>query len=451
MSAHPIPSWPTLRPMGHLRAFIADPIGLFTEAHQRFGPVVKIRFLSEPVLSVSTPDAAHRILVDNARNYVKDTPGYTVLRRLLGLGLVTAEGADWRRKRRIANPAFHRRCLAGFVETMNTATADWSATLHARADTEAPVEMSGELVKLTLRIAGETLFHVDLTEESDGVSRAVRTALECFNDQLMTALPPLSWLPLPGARRMDEAIADLDRVVQGIIDGRRSNPEEKADLLGMLMGLEDEETGTRLSDKELRDEVVTMLLAGHETTANALSWGMWLLAEAPEVAAKAADEVRGVCPAGPIGFAELAELPYLRATVKEVLRLYPPVWLLARRAVEDDVIEGFHVPAGRVVFFAPWLLHRDERHWPDPETLDPMRFVDEAVMKARPSAAYLPFSSGARKCIGDRFAEAEIAVVLGHVLRDWTLARKADHEPGHRASVALGPLDGVPVHVRPRA
>ena len=237
MSAHPIPSWPTLRPMGHLRAYIADPIGLFTEAHQRFGPVVKIWFLSEPVLSVSTPDAAHRILVDNARNYVKDTPGYTVLRRLLGLGLVTAEGADWRRKRRIANPAFHRRCLAGFVETMNTATADWSATLHARADTEAPVEMSGELVKLTLRIAGETLFHVDLTEESDGVSRAVRTALECFNDQLMTALPPLSWLPLPGARRIDEAIADLDRVVQGIIDGRRTNPEEKADLLGMLMGV----------------------------------------------------------------------------------------------------------------------------------------------------------------------------------------------------------------------
>lgn len=450
MTAPVAPTWHTLHPLGHLGRFAKDPITLFGEAHRRHGPVVRLRMLTESVLSFHDPAAVHRMLVENARNYVKDTPGYSVLRRLLGRGLVTAEGADWKRKRRIANPAFHRRCLAGFVETMNTETASWLAGLDAPGALEQPRELHGEMTRLTLRIAGLTLFHVDLTAASDGVATAVRTALDVFNEQLITALPLFSWIPTPGARRMDAAIAELDRVVHEIIEQRRSNPEEKADLLGMLMGLEDEETGTRLSDKELRDEVVTMLLAGHETTANGLAWGFWLLAAEPALVEELAEELERVCPHGPIDFSVLPELSLLRGAVREILRVYPPVWLMARRSIEDDVLGGVFVPAGTVCFYSPLLIQRDPALFEEPERFDPQRFVDSERFKALPAGAYTPFSTGARKCIGDRFAEAEMAVVLGHVLRRFRLEREPGHDPGQRPSVALGPAHGVPVRLSER-
>ncbi len=441
-AGRPAPHWRTWHPLGHMPGFLRDPVGLFTEAHRRHGPAVHLRMVFS-VLSINTPAAAQRILVENARNYVKDTPGYTVLRRLLGQGLVTAEGADWKRKRRIANPAFHRRCLAGFVQTMNDETAAWVDTLAAPGALASPRELHSEMTRLTLRIAGLTLFHVDLTAASDSVATAVRAALGAFNDQLLSAIPAVSWLPTPGARRMTAAIDKLDRVVQGIIEQRRRDPEQEADLLGMLMGLVDDETGTALDDRELRDEVVTTLLAGHETTANGLAWGLWLLADNPAVVDRIAAELAAESPEGPIDLDTLARLPVLRATVREILRLYPPIWLMARKAVNDDVLDGFHVPAGTVCFFSPWLIQRDPAWWPDPLRFSPDRFLDEAVAKARPPGAWLPFSSGARKCIGDRFAEAEMAVVLGQLLRHHTLRRAPGHTPGQRASVALGPEHGV--------
>lgn len=450
MTAPVAPTWHTLHPLGHLGRFAKDPVNLFAEAHRRHGSAVRLRMLTETVLSINDPAAVHRMLVENARNYVKDTPGYSVLRRLLGLGLVTAEGADWKRKRRIANPAFHRRCLAGFVETMNAETAAWVTALDAPGALDQPWELHGEMTRLTLRIAGLTLFHVDLTAASDGVATAVRTALEVFNEQLITALPLFSWLPTPGARRMEAAIAELDRVVHEIIEQRRANPEEKADLLGMLMGLEDEETGTRLNDKELRDEVVTMLLAGHETTANGLAWGFWLLAEEPALVEELAEELARVCPEGPVDFPALAELPLLRGTVREILRIHPPIWLMARRSIEDDVLGGVFVPAGTVCFYSPLLIQRDPALFEEPEHFDPGRFTDAARFKALPPGAYTPFSTGARKCIGDRFAEAEMAVVLAHVLRRCRLEREPGHDPGQRPSVALGPAHGVRVRLTRR-
>ena len=291
MSAAVPPVWSTWHPLGHLPKFLDDPVELFTEAHRLHGPVASMRLATNTVLTINDPGAARALLLEHQRNFVKRTPGYTVLRRLLGDGLVTAMGDDWKRKRRIANPAFHRRCLAGFVDTMNASTEDWLARIDAELP-EGPIDLHPEMVKLTLTIAGITLFHVDLTEDSDEVSQAVRTALDAFNSLVASSLPLLAWLPTPTNRRMNEAVARLDKVVQGIIEGRRRTPSEHTDLLAMLMGLEDTETGSRLNDKELRDEVVTTLLAGHETTANGLAWALWLLAGHPEVADAVAAEVR---------------------------------------------------------------------------------------------------------------------------------------------------------------
>ncbi len=443
----PPPSWPTWHPTGHISKFVNDPVGLFSEAHRQFGSVVRLRMVTQWVWSVSDPSLARTILVDHQKNYVKRSPGYTVLERLLGKGLVTAEGDDWKRKRRIANPAFHRRCLDGFVDTMNQQTAAFCEQLAAEGPSNRDAQV--DMVRLTLCIAGLTLFHVDLTAESDDVSQAVRRALGAFHQVVASSLPMLAWLPTKANREMKEAVEDVDRVVQDIISGRRNHPTDHTDLLAMLMAVEDEETGSVLNDRELRDEVVTTLLAGHETTANALAWAFWLLAGHAEVREKVAAELDAVVPEGPIDLPTIDKLPYLRATVREVLRLYPPVWLLARRSVESDQFGDYTVPAGTVVFFSPWVLHRDPTVWPNPEDFEPQRFVDDYRSRERPACSYLPFSTGARKCIGDRFAEAEMAVVLGWILRRFTVERTGP-PPGFSASVTLGPAGGVPVRFLPR-
>jgi cytochrome P450 len=450
MSAPSPPSWRTWHPLGHVPGFLADPVGLFTSARERHGDIVGMRLFHRRALLVSDPASVQRILVGHARNYRKTTPGYRVLRILLGEGLVTAEGEDWKRKRRIANPAFHRRCLEGFVKQMDAAAA--AACEGYAGDGEGPRDLAVDMQRLTLQIAGETLFHVDLSADSDEVAAAVRVALDGFNQLVSSPVPFAHKLPTERGRRMRGAVADLDRVVHGIIQSRRAAPEPVSDLLGMLMATEDDETGTVLTDAELRDEVVTMLLAGHETTANALAWTLWLLGKHPEIAAAAAAEVDAVCPSGPVGFGILPELPLLRRIFLESIRVYPPVWLIAREAVEDDVLGGFRVHAGTWVFLSPYVQHRHPGLWPDPDRFDPDRFLPDASAGRAPGV-YIPFSTGARKCIGDRFAEAEALVVLVHMLRRFRveLEPRSVPTPEIVASVTLRPKSGIHGRLRARA
>ncbi len=442
----PIPSLSTWNPLGHLAAFRADPIGLFTRAHANGDPIVALRLGPETALSINTHTAVQRVLVDNARNYEKRTTGYAVLRRLLGEGLVTAEGETWRRKRRIANPAFHKRCMAGFADTMNDDAARWVAALS----TSAPgtyVDIHRELVRLTLGIAGQTLFHVDLRDESDIVTPSVAQAMSAFRNLVASTFPHVEWLPTQANRDMVQAVQKLDGVVQSIIERRRADAEQLPDLLGMLMSTVDDDTGNALSDAELRDEVVTMLLAGHETTANALSWCMYLLAQHPEICAALTQEIQAAVPEGPFSLDLLAKLPLLQATLRESLRLYPPIWLFARRSIEPDTLDGIEIPGKTIVFFSPWLLQRHPEYWPEPLAFRPERFLQTPAGRAPP--AYLPFSLGARKCIGDRFAEAEMGIILGHFLRRFAPVAKPNHDPGIFASVTMSPANGVYVHLEP--
>lgn len=447
MAAPSPPAWRAWHPLGHVPGFLSDPVGLFSTAREEHGDIVAMRLFHRRALLVADPAAVQRVLVGNARNYCKTTPGYRVLRILLGEGLVTAEGEDWKRKRRIANPAFHRHCLAGFVAQMDAAAE--AACARYAADGAVDRDLAVDMTRLTLQIAGETLFHVDLSADSDEVSAAVRVALDGFNELVSSPIPFAHKLPTERGRRMRGAVADLDRVVHGIIQARRAAPEPVPDLLGMLMATEDDETGTVLTDAELRDEVVTMLLAGHETTANALAWTLWLLGRHPDIAAAAAAEVDAVAPDGPLTFEMLPRFPVLRRVFLESIRIYPPVWLIAREAVEDDVLGGFRVRAGTWVFLSPYVQHHHPRLWPDPGRFDPDRFLPERA-SGRDPGVYIPFSTGARKCIGDRFAEAEAIVILAHMLRRFRVELPPGPPPDMVASVTLRPKQGVPARLVPR-
>jgi cytochrome P450 len=453
-------SW---HPFGLLPEWKQNPTGLFDRLAQK-GPMVGFRLLHLQAVLTRDPQAAHELLVSKQESFSKNTLGYRVLRDLLGEGLVTAQGDVWKRHRRIANPAFHRKTLKGFVETMARATEE------ALAHWQGPIELGEAFSALTLRIAGETLFGVDLSGDTGEISLAVRTALGSFQQRVTRASPLLNRLPTKENRAFDRSVADLDRVVHRLILERRAQGESRNDLLGMLMDTRDELSvagggdpslgakgssgpgfsevglsGLGLSDKELRDEAVTMLLAGHETTATALTWTMHLLGRHPEVLAELRAEVDQQLGTELPSFESLSKLVAMKRTVNEALRLYPPIWLLVRRAEKGVELSGRSIREGTFVFLSLRNLHRSPEVWDQAELFKPERFLNPP---AHPSA-FIPFSNGPRKCIGDRFAEAELLTILS-ILLQRSNPQIEGGEVGLAASVTLRPDRPIRCEFRPR-
>ena len=435
---------PTLHPLGHLPNARADLLGLFDRARDT-GPVVNLRMAHTTVTIVSTPTAAHHVLVAKAGQYKKTTRGYQILRLLLGQGLVTAEDELWRRQRRIANPAFRRKAVAGFVDDMSSATQAWLDSLPHESSI---VDVAQAMHRLTLGIAGTTLMSRDLSASGDEIGHALETVLPGFS-QLTKSILPRPWLwPIPATRRFLSAVQTLDRVVHGIIAERRRDPVNHPDLLGMLMVATDPETGEHMSDTQLRDEVLTMLLAGHETTANAMAWTLYLLAQHPEWAERVRDEVMAVAGDGPIEASHIPKLLLTSRVFDESLRIYSPIWVNGRQAHEDDVIDGVAVPKGRVVFIHTYGIHRHPDYWDNPTAFDPDRFLPERKAHIV-SGSYHPFSMGQRKCIGDRFARTEGITLLAMMVRSLhvtTTGAPVIPEP----SLTLRPRNGLPLRIARR-
>jgi cytochrome P450 len=298
-------------------------------------------------------------------------------------------------------------------------------------------------------VVGHALFGFDLLGKAADVSRAFTEALRITNDRLYSFvyLPPS--IPTPRNVRFSRAMRVLDGVVHEIIEARRAAPSQ-ADMLGMFMEARDSESGEGLCDEELRDVVMTMVLAGHETTANALSWAFYLLSSAPEVAGRLYEESRAALGGGPATLNALPHLGFAAQVCQEAMRLYPPAWIFGREAIEEDVFGQFKIPANAALVVSPWLLHRDPRWWEDPEEFKPSRFTSEAV-EARPKYSYVPFAAGPRMCIGNNFAMMEMQVVLGMVAARYRLelvpGRPVEVEP----SVTLRPRSGIWMSVRPQA
>ncbi len=430
--------------IGSIRDLQRDALGFFERIRDEHGDVARVAIGPRHGVAVSDPRWIEQVLVDRVRNYTKKTRGYDTLRKLVGNGLVTSEGSFWLRQRRIAQPAFHRERIAGFAALMRRAADDMVARVPRDG---TPFDVTAEMMRVTMRIVGEALLSTDVTADADEVGVALTELLHQAKERTQSLFLLPDVVPTPANRRFKRSLATLDRVVLGVIAERRAGVD-KPDLLSMLLHAVDEETGERMDDAQLRDEVMTIFVAGHETTANLLSWTVMLLAENPD----AEEKLRAELGDGAQPLEELMRLPYLDAVLKESMRLYPPVWTLARYAESDDVLGGFRVHAGDIVFMSQWVVHRHPRLWPEPRRFLPERFVDEpeaSAPGARPRYAYFPFSGGPRKCIGDFFAMLEAKIILAALLPKVRLRLVEGQRIVPLPTVTLRPLSGIRVRALP--
>ncbi|MBU8894264.1 cytochrome P450 [Corallococcus sp. M34] len=452
-SVAPPPPGPRTEPLlGNMRALRRAPLDYFLAQVREHGDVVRFWLGPKPVTLVAHPDGVRHVLQDNVRNYNKQTRGFAVVRELLGQGLLTSEGDFWLRQRRLAQPAFHRQRLASFASTMVEAAEELATRLDARCAPGAAFDVAEEFNHLTLSVTSRTLFGSDI---GASVSRDIGEALarvQAFANARLTQLLPLPRaLPLPSHLRMRRDLDMLDRVVRELIERRRADTGTHHDLLAMLMEARDEDTQERMSDTQLRDEVMTLMVAGHETTASALSWTMVLLSRHPDVRRRLETELAQVLQGRSPTVEDLPKLALTRRIIDESMRLFPPAWISSRAALQDDVIGGYHIPAGSFVLVSPWVTHRHPRLWENPEGFDPDRFLPE-LERERSRFTYFPFGGGPRQCIGNQFSLMEMVLVLATLVSRLRL----DLAPGHpfvpAPAITLRPRPGVWMTAsRPRA
>ncbi len=418
------------------------------EQHERLS-VVNVLGRDLNILQIA--EDAKYVLQENNRNYHK-SEAYKILATFLGNGLLTSEEDFWRRQRKLAQPAFYKQRLALMADMMvqeaESLAADWQ-THHAAH----PRDISKDMMRLTLNIVTKALFSTDVGDRISGISEALDDIM-LFADQTLKSFIrlPLKY-PTPRNKKFLTAVDKVEEVIYGIINGRRAeikrNPDIRYDdLLDMLMRTQDEETGETMSDGQLRDEVTTIFMAGHETTANALSWAFYLLAKHPEVAQKIRGESEGVFANQESStFEKARELRYTLQVVQEVMRLYPPAWVISRRSLADDQIGPYAFPASSYMVISPYTLHRRPEYWPEPEVFNPDRFSEENS-KNRPTYAYLPFGGGPRLCIGNNFALMEMQFVLAILLRDSDVALLSPNQVvAPESMVTLRPKGGVKLKV----
>jgi cytochrome P450 len=440
------PLYPGVPIIGIGPLFRRNPIGTFFDATAAVGDVARVRFPVRPFMAhiLRHPDHIEQVLVDNAKNYGKQTISYWRMREFLGKGLVTSEGDFWRRQRRIANPAFHRERIAQFADTMTRCTEEMIDGWGAWLQSGAPFDVAQEMMRVTLRIIGLTMLSTDVEgERATSVAKALDVIVHVTLSRVLAAFSPPLAIPTPQNVRFKRARAALDGIVNGLIAERRQSGEtERGDLLSMLMTARDPQTGEGMSDLQLRDEVMTIFLAGHETTANALAWTLYALGQHPEVELRLREEIRTVVGERPVTLGDLPKLGLLERVLLESMRIHPPVWSLARSALEDDVIGGYRIPAKTWIFISPFLTHRDPRFWPEPERFDPDRFLPE-VEGARPKGAYFPFALGPRKCIGEAFSMLEARLILSRILQRTELRLTEGFQAELDPTVTLRPKRGI--------
>lgn len=444
------PSPPAKGLLGHLPELRRGPLGAFLGWRRALGDLVRLRFGTVTAHLVAHPDFARHVLIDHHKNYDKQTRGFNAVRWILGNGLLTSEGAFWRRQRRIAQPAFHRERIASIGEAMIKETLSERTTWDDAARGGSPVDVTAAMSRLTMRIAAGTLLSTDVSTDTETVGRALNLLLGQFNERLRrpVLLPPT--IPTPENRRAKRALAELDAVVYRAIAARRASRERPSDLLTMLMDAVDEETGERMSDLELRDEVMTIFLAGHETTANAMSWTLYLLSRNPDARARLEAEIDAELGGEPVRLEDLGRLRWTADVLSEAMRLFPPAWMIGRRAVLDDEIGGYFIPRGSLALVSPYVIHHHPDHWPNPEGFDPARW-SSGLAQTLPKCAYFPFGAGPRICIGQGFALMEAKIILATLVQrhrfDLVGGVKANPEP----TVTLRPRDGLAMRVTRRA
>lgn len=422
-------------------SFQRDPLQTLVDLTARYGDIVAYRFGPFPVVLLNHPEAVMRALQDNHPNFGKrHSPFYRMLRQFLGDGLVTSDGDFWLRQRRLAQPAFQRRRLEAMTPTMVACTEEMIQRWRGLTP-GSRMDASQEMMQLTLRIAGEALFSQDLSRSAQQIAGALEELQVQMSQRFQSLLPLPPTLPTTRDRRFRHCRQILDEFALQIVQQRRAQKERPHDLLTALLEAKDPDTGAVMSDRQICDELITFLLAGHETTANTMAWALFLLSRHPDVRRRLEAEVdRQVTAGRSPQIEDLANMPLGERVINETMRLYPPVWAYGRRSYGPDQFRGYTIGANQLITVAPYVLHRHPAFWPNPEGFDPDRFLEE-----RPKGVFVPFAAGPRQCIGNHFAMLEarliLATLVARVRVNLVSGARVEPDP----AITLRPRGGLPV------
>ncbi|MCB8937395.1 MAG: cytochrome P450 [Ardenticatenaceae bacterium] len=401
------------------------------------------------VFQLNHPDLIEHVLVTNQRNYSKNTVQYNTLAKITGRGLLTSDGRFWRRQRRMIQPAFHRQKVLGWGKTMTNAAQNMLAGWENAAQSSQPLDIDEEMMSVTLNIVGEALLGLDLQEDASQLTHAVLTMLDyvVYRSQQLVALPLM--VPTPRNRRVRQGLHLLDNLIDQAIRDHEQGQANPDTILSQMITAVDRETNERMSRDELRDEVITLLVAGHETAASGLTWLFYLLSQNPAVEAELLAEIDGVLNGRPPTTDDLPSLPTVQRVIAEALRLYPPAWVITRRAVAADTLGGAQIPANALIIMSPYTMQRHPAFWENPDQFDPNHFTPEAE-QAHPRYAYFPFGGGARLCIGDQFAKVEMGLVVTAVLQKYRLQLLPNHPVVADPLVTIRPKHGLMMNLERR-
>ena len=432
-------------PISGLLAYRKGPLPFFQNLAAQYGDISYFRLGPQEAFFLNHPDYIKDVLVTNHQNFHK---GLALQRakRLLGEGLLTSEGEFHRRQRRLAQPAFHRARIASYASVMTS----YAAETRERWREGVALDMAEEMMRLTLGIVGKTLFDADVVSEAQQVGEAMTVVMDLFNTITLPFFELLQKLPLPQLRRFDNARDKLDAIIYRLIEERRRSAVDRGDLLSMLLLAQDTEgDGGEMTDEQLRDEVMTIFLAGHETTANALTWTWYLLSQNPEAEAKLHQEIDRVLEGQMPTFEDVAQLKYTERVLAESMRLYPPAWAIGRLAINESEIGGYVVPKKSLVLMSQYVMHRDPRYFREPLRFDPDRWTAEG-RESRPQFSYFPFGGGPRRCIGEGFAWMEGILLIATLAQHWQLRLVANHPVALKPVITLRPKHGMRMTVMKR-
>lgn len=446
-----IPSPREIPFIGSVHRRFGGPLDFFRELKEKFGDAARFTLFNERFILFSDPALVNEVLVTKQNSFRKGK-ALEGARVFLGNSLLVSEGEEHTRQRRLIQPAFHRGRIAGYAQIMAEKARLWTEAQRAGGQIDLAVEMN----RLTLAVVAATLFGSEVDAEAGVIAESLTVVIENFNRMLLPFWGLLRRLPTARNLQLYRAHKRLDATIYRLISQRRKEGRDHGDLLSMLLAAEDAENPQkRLTDTEVRDQAMTLFLAGHETTANALAWTWHLLTQHEPVRAKMKAEIDAVlgddCPPGPgrvPGLEDVARLPYTTAVFSESMRLFPPVWVVGRRALEDVTIGDYEVPRRTIVITSQYIIHRDERFWPNALEFRPERWLDEEAQAAKPKFAYFPFGGGGRVCIGDAFAWTEGVILLAVIARRWRFEAAPGQAVEINPTVTLRPKFGLKMVVR---
>ena len=398
------------------------------------------------IVLINDPVLVRAVLQTNQKHYVKNLM-YNKLKLLLGDGLLTSEGQLWKRQRKMIQPSFHKQHINNLFVEMLSCTNEMIKDWKVEVTNGGKIDFAPEMMKITLQIIAKTMLSADFKTEAKSVGVSLTYLLKALESRVLRGINFPMWLPTPANNEFKNKRKILDALIYKLISDRRKTGHQKGDLLDMLMESRYEDNGEAMPDNLLRDELMTVFLAGHETTATALTWTFYLLSKHPEVYRKLKKEVKEVVGVGELTFQHLHQLKYTKACLNESMRLFPPVWVIGRKATEDNMVGDYLIKKDTAIIMSPYIVHRHPDYWKNPEVFDPERWETEEL-KQMDKFAYFPFAAGPRMCIGNNFALLEADIILTKVIQQFDFSYIGKSAPEMEPTITLRVKDGMPMLVR---